>query len=254
MKRCKVMLALIGTIIIAFLSHQGAYATVIPYVDTGFTFQSPDSDVDFVIVRENYDPVTYEHALYFRAFDGTIDWDGAGGTISFSPGISIVDVFYLRDASWDNSQLTNSDSPWGISTGNYSDTYRGLEPWDQVGPDSISWNNQSVSFDANFRSGMDDFRVVVDYGDSFPFGAFCDISLSTGSNTEGFPYVTGIQVGNVDGLVPGSGDFGEVTNLRVPLTPIPEPSTMLLLGSGLIGLVGFRRKFRKVGQSHIEVR
>ena len=35
--------------------------------------------------------------------------------------------------------------------------------------------------------------------------------------------------------------FGEFT----PGSSVPEPATMLLLGSGLIGLVGFRRKFKK---------
>lgn len=42
-------------------------------------------------------------------------------------------------------------------------------------------------------------------------------------------------------LIDGAG--GDIDNLT--FTAVPEPSTLLLLGAGLIGLVGLRKKFRK---------
>jgi hypothetical protein len=51
----------------------------------------------------------------------------------------------------------------------------------------------------------------------------------------------------IESIPPIPGTFNAIINVYGdPISePIPEPTTMLLLGSGLIGLVGFRRKLRK---------
>jgi hypothetical protein len=47
--------------------------------------------------------------------------------------------------------------------------------------------------------------------------------------------------GHIDGMT-----IGEVYNPTSPIPAIPEPSTLLLLGSGLVGLLGFRKRLRRI--------
>jgi hypothetical protein len=56
-------------------------------------------------------------------------------------------------------------------------------------------------------------------------------------------YTATIRVTDGIGEVDTFSSSVSITSRDAP--PVPEPSTLLLLGSGLVGLAGFRRKFKK---------
>ena len=44
----------------------------------------------------------------------------------------------------------------------------------------------------------------------------------------------------------GYGSIGSISNVDLGTAPVPEPATMLLMGTGLLSMLGFsRKKFRK---------
>lgn len=55
-------------------------------------------------------------------------------------------------------------------------------------------------------------------------------------------YFDALAIGFIMGGTDGSRG---VDNIELNVAPVPEPATMLLLGSGLLGLAALRRKFRK---------
>ena len=120
----------------------------------------------------------------------------------------------------------------------------GPDHYIQVGPSwgthwfSISFNEvpiTSVSFDWGVESNA--FHAYADGVEFFSQGSGVWSSGNSGTYSFASP-VTTLKFSNS-----GLSEI-EVDNLNV--TPVPEPATMLLLGSGLIGLAGIgRKKFKK---------
>jgi hypothetical protein len=150
-----------------------------------------------------------------------------GGTITFPSHINIVNVYHTL------ADVEGSDSVWGLTGWDYSDSVRGVE---LNQGEVLVWNENMVWFDLSFGVAVDDFRIIIEYADPFPNASSFDIQLLTG---EGMwrEYSTGIRVGFPDGIVPGSGDFGETVSLTVPLTAGPPPAI-----SGCIQIYGEGRQ------------
>jgi hypothetical protein len=89
-------------------------------------------------------------------------------------------------------------------------------------------SERSLVFGLDIGGCVDDFRIIIDYGSSFPDGLAFDIGSYDIGSLGGVAPSKGIRVGDdANPSVPGSGDFGEVDGLAgIPLTTTAPPDTV----------------------------
>jgi hypothetical protein len=141
---------------------------------------------------------------------------GAGGQITFTESDSPLVAFYCYDSAF------------------------------VVGPTATA-----LTFDYSFKIGAGNDDYLVAFINAFPYefeiGGYNPSStasrLLSGSGTIDLtPYSTIFLAFGFEANDQRMDSIGTFSNLQINHSPVPEPTTLLLLGIGLIGLAGAGRK------------
>ena len=192
------------------------------------------------------DGTTYNTTAIDQFSTDSADMNGMTVTATFLGGATDTQIW--------NSGVTGTG--WGLSVG--GDTYNNYWPLSLSVSSDV--NLASLSIDAG--TGDTVFDVVDDFGSYYP---------GSPNSANGYPFYTSstayinatysdrVTVNNVfygdlyrtltldfgsNGLSSGFSFRADTDNLQIEgdLNPVPEPSTILLMGAGLLGLVGYNRK------------
>jgi hypothetical protein len=175
----------------------------------------------------------------------------SSGTFNFGGGVT---------GSYEDTVLVD---PLGVACSGCLDfAYR--VSLDASSPDAIFTSNVTAFFgyttDVGYLTGSGD--VAPNSVTRGPFGGFVDFKFNTttsvllpGESTDVFvvatnatSYDTNGVLGITGGSAPAQSFSGQIDGLFEP-TPVPEPSTALLLSLGLAGIVAFRVQIRSRSES-----
>jgi len=184
----------------------------------------PSGSISFVDEVVLYIPGTGVYPPYNNPYGvlGVPEFSSGAGLVSLGDGGTIVMRFN------DNSLVPSGDSGydlWIFEVGSF-------EPVSvEISIDGIDWIYVGQTIGDGYGIDIDQYSSSgVELGEKYSFVRLLDLLPATTPSPD-----AGADIDSVGAISSGA-----------PINPVPEPATIILLGTGLLGLVGAsRKKFKR---------